>query len=305
MRKYLAVKGHCPCCFRNGSKFDMVSRKDRRINELQFKWCQVNRLRIFNLQDFGRPCKDFDRTCCVRCLVCGQSVIDQDGHNFLRVKRYVTKDSRRPVKLDDVRADVHCKNAGVFVPQFRTPVHFQCTYVAKCRCRLPLGVEKCDRHAEKKCPIVKTRVPDSKKCAPRLIEFDMPEQVPLALEQAKTAQEQLKTAQWAPLPKSLIAKKEPTHTPWKPAKNPSWKPAKPVNPKKPLVNSANSKKPLVNSANPKKPVVKPAKPHWQRDVPEGEYDERVHGYWRAPDGTYTYRHPDGRVVRGCTGCDEI
>jgi len=293
MRKYLAVKGHCPCCFRNGSKFDMVNRKDRRINELQFKWCQVNRLRIFNLEEFGRPCKDFDRTCCVRCLVCGQSVIDQDGHNFLRVKRYVTKDTRRPVKLDDVRADVHCKNAGVFVPQFRTPVHFQCTYVAKCRCRLPLGVEKCDRHAEKtplkKCPIVKTRVPDSKKRAPRLIGLDMPEQVP----QPETVleREQPKTAQWAPLPKSLIAKKEPEHTPWKPAKKPSWKPVKPVNLKKPVVKPA-------------KPA-KPAKPHWHRDVPEGEYDERVHGYWRAPDGSYTYRHPDGRVVRGCTGCDEI
>jgi len=90
--------------------------------------------------------------------------------------------------------------------------------------------------------------------------------------------------------------------------------------KSPWSTQSSFSGPLVSSTHPTKRVIQPTKtssiskkavkkerpkPKWMRDVPEGEFDEHVHGYWRAADGTYPYRHQDGRVLRNCTGCDEI
>lgn len=64
-------------------------------------------------------------------------------------------------------------------------------------------------------------------------------------------------------------------------------------------------RPAPKAVAKKKPAQKPKpRPAWYREVRAGEFDDYEHGYWRARDGTYTYRHPDGRVLTGCTGCDK-
>jgi len=149
LSKVLLQKGHCPCCFRNGRNFDLVQRGDSKIDKLQAACCLKNHLRIFNLGEPGRACNNFDPTCCIRCLVCGKSVIDQDEYNFLKVKRYIMKDTKRPVSIRDISEDVLCMNVAVFVREWRTPVHFQCTYLAPCRCRLVRGQTTCPKHVIK------------------------------------------------------------------------------------------------------------------------------------------------------------
>lgn len=69
--------------------------------------------------------------------------------------------------------------------------------------------------------------------------------------------------------------------------------------KKPVMKQKN--KPQQKQAK----TNKPEKPRWAKDVPAGEFDEHLHGYWRSTNGTFTYRHPDGRVILGCSGCDDI
>lgn len=145
MRRVIVAQGFCPCCYRHPKQFEKVSLEDKRIDSLQVSWSSRNYLRVLDLSRPGKPCEKDDKTCCVRCLVCGESVIDWDEHNFQRVRRFVNCDTDRPVTAKDIEDDILVQNWAVITRRWKTPVHFGCTYLAQRGLRLALGDTKCPK----------------------------------------------------------------------------------------------------------------------------------------------------------------
>lgn len=142
----LVAQGACPCCFRHPRKFIRTPPSDPRVDPVQAHCARRNPLRVIDLQSTSNPCDSFDKTCCIRCLVCGVSVIDWGEHNFSKARRIITKGAGHAETWGDIAADLLVNNFAVITRRWRTPVHYGCTYVAKCKCRLPLGEWECSKH---------------------------------------------------------------------------------------------------------------------------------------------------------------
>jgi len=154
----MILSSFCPMCFKTRigeGNAERVRLDSPRIDKDQFRHSKKgNGIPVLDLDYPGDICQHCE-TCAVRCLVCGQAVLEGGSPEY-RVFRKVleqgdTQANKAPKTLqafDQIRTREKVRAAlashqAVLVGSWAMPVHRRCAQARACGCMVPLAAESC------------------------------------------------------------------------------------------------------------------------------------------------------------------